>query len=65
MKERYKQFQKANRISYGLSYPTKGRIYDRRRSARAHRKARKAGMGLWEYSLKQMLGGSKKEKFVS
>ena len=39
MKERYKQFQKANKLSYGLTYPTKGRIYDKRRSARAYRKA--------------------------
>ena len=56
MKERYKQFQKANKISYGLRYPAKGRICDKRRSARAYRKARKAGMSLWEYSLKHIFG---------
>ena len=56
MKERYKQFQKANKISYGLTYPAKGRIYDKRRSARAYRKAHKAGMSLWEYSLKHIFG---------
>ena len=56
MKERYKQFQKANKISYGLAYPTKGRICDKRRSARAYRKAHKAGMSLWEYSLARISG---------
>ena len=55
-RERYKQFQRANKILYGLSYPTKGRIYDRRRSSRAYRKAHKAGMSLWEYSLKHIFG---------
>ena len=55
MKKRYKQFQKANKLSYGIIYP-KGRIYDRRRSARAHRKARKAGMSLWEYSRARLFG---------
>ena len=56
MKERYKQFQKANKLSYGITYPTKGRICDKRRSARAHRKAHKAGMSLWEYSRARLFG---------
>ena len=48
--KRYKQFQKAKKIvEPGITFP-KGRIYDKRRSARAHRKACKADMSLWEYS---------------
>ena len=50
MKERYKQIQKAKKIvEPWMTFP-KGRICDKRRSARAYRKACKAGMSLWEYS---------------
>ena len=49
--KRYKQFQNAKKIvDPGITFPTKGRIYDKRRSARAHRKAYKVGMNLLEYS---------------
>ena len=54
---RNKQFQKANKIiEPGIIFPTKGRLYDRRRSARAFRKARKAGMSLEEYSSARLFG---------
>ena len=55
--KRYKQFQKAKKIvDPGINFPTKGRIYDKRRSARAHRKAYKADMSLLEYSRYRLFG---------
>ena len=49
--KRYRQFQRATKlVEPWVTFPTKGRLYDKRRSTRAYRKARKAGMSLWDYS---------------
>ena len=54
---RYKQFQKATKLlEPWVIFPTKGRIYDKRRSARVFRKARKANMSIEEYSSARLFG---------
>ena len=56
-KMRYKQFQKATKfLEPWVIFPTKGRLYDKRRRQRDFRKARKAGMSLEEYSSARLFG---------
>ena len=57
MSKRYKQFQQATKlVEPWVTFPTKGRLYDKRRSTRAYRKARKAGMNIEKYSSARLFG---------
>ena len=56
-KMRYKQFQKATKLlEPWVIFPTKRRLYDKRRCQRAFRKAHKAGMSIEEYSSTRLFG---------
>ena len=57
MKTRYKQYQRATKlVEPWVIFPTKRRLFDKRRRNRDARKARKAGMSIEEYSSARLFG---------